>query len=768
LVEYCQLLFKASNGELSEKALGKHLVKIENIVKNKLGSSRIEVAFISYKASMSDSLESIYLAAKDDPGVDAYWIPIPYYELESSGAVSKMVYEGAESYPDYIECTDWQQYDIELRRPDVIFTFAPYDGANYVTSIHPNFYCERLCGLTELLAYIPYSVFSDIPQDMHCTTPGCIYAHKVFVQSEKVRDTFIGVFKSEFGSMFGDPNDKFVALGSPKFDKAHNSKRDDFSMPSGWLELIEKKKVVFYNTSIAAILSDSERYLKQLRNALNTFRNNKNVVLWWRPHPLSLTTYKSMRPHLAQAYSSIVSEYRNEAWGIYDDTPDLHRAIAYTDAYYGDGSSVTALYKVTGEPVMIQGSWVITENGKMPLEFEFLCNDGDYMWFSELRCNALFKMSKITWEVEFVATIPGEKIYTPRLYSSISICNDKLYFAPLSASDIMEYTPKTGEFKIIQIGLPEIQKIKTKNKFYKSIVVDKYVFFIPYHYPGIIVYDTETRTVSCHDAWVHEVESLRTTDEHIGYFQGCAMDDSRLIFPCFCADAIVIFDTKKMTSTVWQTAITSFKHKYRSVCCSGDYYYFTSSDGIVAKRKMLSAQEDVTLIKMPEEVSDDKSNDSLPYPRLNYLDGYVWYFPSHQKTGAWKISTDTDEVTAAEMFDGNIMHNNEKRSFLFAETIDGCIYTMNYVDLCLTEYNPQTGSKREKRIDFPDDFHKVNHDFELDSIHDETGYIYENKLFTLDDMLSGLACGAPAKNEQHGGHGAAGRAILEYVKKAVM
>ena len=49
-----------------------------------------------------------------------------------------------------------------------------------------------------------------------------------------------------------------------------------------------------------------------------------------------------------------MAEYKQAGWGIYDDTPELHRAIAYSDCYYGDGSSVVSLYKVTGKPVMIE------------------------------------------------------------------------------------------------------------------------------------------------------------------------------------------------------------------------------------------------------------------------------------------------------------------------------------------------------------------------------------------------------------------------------
>jgi hypothetical protein len=89
LIEYCEFLFKASNGEINDKFLSKHFLKIENSITHELKPNRIEMVFLSYKAAMSDSLESIYLAAKEDPDCDAYWIPIPYSELKAGGTVDK-------------------------------------------------------------------------------------------------------------------------------------------------------------------------------------------------------------------------------------------------------------------------------------------------------------------------------------------------------------------------------------------------------------------------------------------------------------------------------------------------------------------------------------------------------------------------------------------------------------------------------------------------------------------------------------------------------
>jgi len=86
---------------------------------------RIEIAFLSCKASMSDSIELIYLAAKADPDCDAYWIPVPYFDRNPDGSHGDVHYEGAGFYGKNIECTNWRKYDIEAWHPDVIFTFNP-------------------------------------------------------------------------------------------------------------------------------------------------------------------------------------------------------------------------------------------------------------------------------------------------------------------------------------------------------------------------------------------------------------------------------------------------------------------------------------------------------------------------------------------------------------------------------------------------------------------------------------------------------------------
>ena len=92
-----------------------------------------------------------------------------------------------------------------------------------------------------------------------------------------------------------------------------------------------------------------------MESVFESFKENKDkVALLWRPHPLIHATIAAMRPSLWEEYSRIVNKYRQESWGVYDDSADIDRAIILSDAYYGDGSSVVQLCQRRGIPVMIQ------------------------------------------------------------------------------------------------------------------------------------------------------------------------------------------------------------------------------------------------------------------------------------------------------------------------------------------------------------------------------------------------------------------------------
>ena len=377
LEEYCELIYRIYeslcqnqpvNPVETQACLNELLARVKKSIQKDI-KVRKEVVFLPYKASMWDSLESVWMAADTDPECDAYVIPIPYYDKNPDGSFREEHYEGDE-YPEYVPITHYQDYSFEQRHPDKIYIHNPYDEHNMVTSVHPFFYAKNIKHFTEKLVYIPYFVLDEInpanraavaAMEHFVTVSAVIHADTVIVQSEEMRQIYIDVMSREAGENTRPMwEKKILGTGSPKYDKIGRAKREELNVPKEWRRLIYKndgstKKVILYNTSVTALLQHEEKMLAKMQRVFQIFKERQeDVVLLWRPHPLIRATIASMRPWLWEEYEKLVEQYQREGFGIYDDTADLNRAIALCDAYYGDGSSLIQLCRKAEKPVMIQ------------------------------------------------------------------------------------------------------------------------------------------------------------------------------------------------------------------------------------------------------------------------------------------------------------------------------------------------------------------------------------------------------------------------------
>jgi len=360
LEEYVKFLFLAHNKEIDLKHLKKQFTKVERVIKFGLESGKLEVVFFPYKASMWDSMESVWLAAKNDPRCDAKVVPIPYYDRLPGGKLGKMYYEGNE-YPDYVPIVDWKEYDVEKANPDVAFAHNPYGSNNSVTFIPEAYHIKNLKKNAFFTVYLPYVVHLDEPEPMHASTEGFLLSDMVFLQSEQTKQKYLANLSKlnnislELRNAMGD---KLLVFGSPKADKVINGDMFNYHIPEKWQQKANGKRVVFFNSSIGDMLQNttpkSNSYLFEHKKLFSYFNSNQTTLLLWRPHPLLESSFRSMRPHLLNDYLKIRDTFIKDDIGIYDDTVDLHRAVYFSDACYGVSSSISALFAISGKPVLVK------------------------------------------------------------------------------------------------------------------------------------------------------------------------------------------------------------------------------------------------------------------------------------------------------------------------------------------------------------------------------------------------------------------------------
>lgn len=481
LEQYCESIYQITiqieeiSPQKAYKMLEKNLIKVENALRHM--PDKIEVVFLPYKASMWDSLESVWKAADADPDCDAYVIPIPYYEKNADGSLGMEHYEG-EEYPENVLVTDYRNYDFENRRPDAVFIHNPYDQYNNVTSIHPFFYAKNLKQFTDLLVYIPYYTTSGGMSDAQSQCIAYYYADYIVIQSERYRKFF-------------DPNlpdEKFLPLGSPKFDRIINLCQNPPEPPFDWKEKMAGKKVYFYNTSIGGMLANTASFLKKMEYVFSCFAGRQDVCLIWRPHPLLESTFDSMRPEYKAVYEALKKYFIVSGFGIYDDTPDMTDTIALCDAYIGDsGSSVTSIFGVAGKPIFLlnndihsipkEGDWrgEVIKSYLPCYSDEWMITQGNKLYHaSEYR-------NKYTYE--YYCDLSGYA-YGDYYLSVVSV-EGKNYVCPLNSQDILVISDGKIEKKIALR-----QYLEGGGAFCGAIACEEYLFLIPNCYPALVRYNT--------------------------------------------------------------------------------------------------------------------------------------------------------------------------------------------------------------------------------------------------------------------------------------
>ncbi|MCI8299981.1 MAG: hypothetical protein HFI69_06485 [Lachnospiraceae bacterium] len=373
LEQLCELAYQMSISLDSREeiyALEKEAEKIVRDLQKQLRGviPKKEVLFLPYQPSMWDSLESVWLEADRDPAADCYVVPLPFYDVLADGSLGTL-HDKSGDYPEDVSVTSYQDYSVEERHPHVIFFHNPYDGCNKVTRVPEQFFSSRLKKCTERLVYIPYFVSEgNGPSDHQCYMPGVLFADQVIVQPGSVYEKYCRVYtrtlkENGWEGALKIAEEKFLPLGSPKFDKLLHTDCETGKLPERWRKVILKadgsrKKIILYNLTMNVLLVNDEQELIKVGKVFEVFKAmREEAVLLWRPHPLLLSTINSVRPQLRDAYLKLVQQFKEEGYGIFDETPDPNLAMALSDAYYGDWSSLLVTYRVTGKPVRVQDVW---------------------------------------------------------------------------------------------------------------------------------------------------------------------------------------------------------------------------------------------------------------------------------------------------------------------------------------------------------------------------------------------------------------------------
>jgi len=771
--EYCQMLLKIRNREIDGDLLSAHLLKIEDSIKLEFKPDKIEIAFFPYKSSMFDSLESVYLAAAEDPDCDAYVVPIPYFELNPDGTLGKECLDGL--YPDYIPIVDWRKYDLAERHPDIIFIHYAYDHMVNNASIHPSFYSKRLSLSCELLVYIPYFITGEsIVDDTYIFLPGILNAHKVILQSEGVRERYIDDYKKAdelygWNGHYGNAEEKFIALGSPKLDKVLSTRQDDCKLPDEWLHLLKKpdgtnKKSILYNTHMLTLSNMGEIYFKKMRQVFDVMRNQDDVILWWRPHPNTELNLRTKHPKLFAEYKALVADYKQNKLGIFDDSSDLHRAIAISDAYYGDGSSVAQLFSMTGKPVLFQDCYEFHTKcyDFSPVIVDFIVQDKT-MWFISIGMNCLFSMDLETNSIKLEVFVPSEYYFSTWGFNKIHLIEENIYLIPYLCNHLIKYSLTDKKFKLIKLNE------NINEKFNLSLRVDTKIFLFPFLYNAIVEFNSENFRL---DEYTDVFDRMKK-DGVSNFGKGGVVYGNQVYIPCRDSNKVIEYNTE--TNMYKVHSVGDAKNTYWEINRVGEHLWLIPNEGNIVKWNKKTGE---TLeLNYKKQGFSFINHNIIPFASSTLFEESIFLFPFYSNQ-IIKINLETDET---EVFCNTIerakklgltekiMNNGSIGNYQCSKKVNDFIYASSYGEKALHKINPATGEIENIAFKFTEESLELINSMSLFGPQHEQARLWvnhENIVMNLQLFLKRLV-NDPICKTTHDVDELCGGKILNFVKQEV-
>jgi len=606
-----------------------------------------EILFLPYKASMWDSMESIWMAARDDKEhCDAYVVPIPYCDKNPDRTPAKWHCE-ANLFPDYVPVVDYRQYDIAQRRPDVIYIHNPYDDCNYVTAVDSRYYSRELKKYTDMLVYVPYFMLGGEWPESHVRLSCYKYMDKMVVQHDSIQIQSMQGCQQDIKYLTDYvPSEKLVPLGSPKADRVFFCEKNK-KVPSEWEKVICGKKVILYNVSISSVLQFGERALKKMKYIFECFATRKDVVLLLRPHPLLTATLKSMRPDLYEKYKSLEREFIVKRIGILDTTPDIDMAVATADAYLGENSSsVIHLFGIAGKPMFFTSEMMLWKNPSVDelasVRFGHMILENEEAWFIVEGYNALCRMNLASGEITPILKFEDFPV-TGGLYSKFVKIDNTILFSPGNAKEICEYDIKTKECKKTPFENP-----MEYGNFGHIIRYKNYVFLLPWRYPAILRYDLETGECRYYTECLKELLALRTP-QHGELLRDFCVREQKLLLPSVQTNKILEFDMETGKHKLY--TVGKQVDGYAFIIENGDEYWLISRKTTAVVKWNYQTGKWKRFNKYPKEFScgsDWNSGDTYMFCDAVKSNGSIWLFPCYANM-ILRLNLSTEKIEKADI-----------------------------------------------------------------------------------------------------------------------
>ena len=330
---YLSILQTELQKEDHEESLKELLEEIEALTRKK-----IYVLFLTQEISCWPSLESVFMAAEQDPDYETALVYTPFFHLNFG--------EQTDCFDEYkamgVPVIRHSEYDLIGQSPDLVFIIKPYGNV-------PERYEFK-----NIEKVIPRAVY--IPYGMEITTDLIKYGFQYYLHYKAWRHCAYGEVVKEYGKRYGYRNGENIAVwGHPKADHYQDMDEKRSRIPAEWKQIIGGRKTILWTPHHLIDLGDqgTGTWLLWGEKILDLAINTPDIVFIVRPHPLMMGALVN-NGVMSESQVKKLQERMEQAENIIFDTSALYYNAFYAaDAIITDGTTFCVEFLYTKKPILL-------------------------------------------------------------------------------------------------------------------------------------------------------------------------------------------------------------------------------------------------------------------------------------------------------------------------------------------------------------------------------------------------------------------------------
>lgn len=313
---------------------------LANQIKQK--NTKITVVFIVYFPEAFASFQALYKMLKSDNRFNVYILCQPFLENPS---INNSYLFLSERYSDVInayENSKW--YNLEKLTPDYVFYCRPYN---------PDYYEKYNSSTVRKYAnvcFITYAYNLENKKDYNFNfvnnydfLQNCSY---IFTSTDYEKK----ILKKRFLlSMLINSYPKILFLGFPRFDLYY--KKQD-------VQTKNKKFTILYTPRWTSSLKKKNQvgsFLTYIDHFYNYAKNNHDIKIIIRPHPLMFTHYIENGIVESDYFEMLENDFKCIGNIFMDKNKDYSKSLEEADVFVSDYTSLLVEYFVSSKPVIYLG-----------------------------------------------------------------------------------------------------------------------------------------------------------------------------------------------------------------------------------------------------------------------------------------------------------------------------------------------------------------------------------------------------------------------------